>query len=240
MTISNTPPLIEKQLRKEAFYGCIICGCPVLEFVNITRQDSDVFLPENMAALCPTHRNKYYNNELHEFQLRDAKINPYNEKHEQDAFTLLSRDTTVKVGKCILVNTPRILVVDDFDIISVRRSPENPNYILLDVNFFDSLNNLKAVLSENSWHGERTNLDWIIQYEPRHLLIQKPSDSLRFDAKIDSNKQEITLLGDGFHYNGSLIKITQDEILVDNQEIALDIKGTSLKNYEVGITFQTG
>ncbi len=239
MTARNLPIQIENQLRKEALYGCMICGCPVLEYVNITQQDSDVFLPENMIVLCPIHRNKYHNNDLHEYELRDAKISPYNKEHEHDAFTVISPDIAINVGKCKFVNTPRILVVDDFDIITVKRNSEDHKYILFDVNFFDSLNNLKAVLSENSWHSERTDFDWIIRYEPRHLSIQKPSDTVLFDAKIENNKEEITVLVDGFNYNGSLIKITQNEILVDKEEIALDLKGTSMKNYEAGIIFQT-
>ena len=95
------------------------------------------------------------------------------------------------------------------------------------------------MLSENHWHSERTDFDWIIRYEPRHLSIQKPSDTVLFDAKIENNKEEITVLVEGFNYNGSLIKITQNEILVDKEEIALDLKGTSMKNYEAGIIFQT-
>jgi hypothetical protein len=60
-----------------------------------------------------------------------------------------------------------------------------------------------------------------------------------FDAKIDNEKEEITILVDGFHYNQSLIQISQNEILVDKEEIAQDLKGTSVKNYEAGIMFQT-
>jgi hypothetical protein len=60
-----------------------------------------------------------------------------------------------------------------------------------------------------------------------------------FDAKIDNEKEEITIIVDGFHYNQSLIQISQNEILVDKEEIAQDLKGTSVKNYEAGIMFQT-
>jgi hypothetical protein len=238
--ITRNPPIqIENQLRKEALYGCIICGCPVLVYVDIIQQDKEVFIPENMVALCPIHRNKYHDNDLEEDLLRNAKLSPYNKEHQLDAFAVHSSDITVNVGKCKFVNTPRILVVDDFDIITVKRNPEDNRFILFDVNFFDSLNNLKAMLSENSWHSESADLDWIVRYEPRHLSIQKQSDTMLFDAKIDNEKEEITIIIDGFHYNQSLIQISQNEILVDKEEIAQDLKGTSVKNYEAGIMFQT-
>ena len=50
---------------------------------------------------------------------------------------------------------------------------------------------------------------------------------------------EITINVDGMFYNGHPIKITNDQILFDNQEIALDIKGSTLKNYEIGVTAET-
>jgi hypothetical protein len=50
---------------------------------------------------------------------------------------------------------------------------------------------------------------------------------------------EIIIKGDGMFYNGRPIKITNDQILFDNQEIALDIKGTVLTNYEIGIIAET-
>jgi hypothetical protein len=77
--ITRNPPIqIENQLRKEALYGCIICGCPVLVYVDIIQQDKEVFIPENMVALCPIHRNKYHDNDLEEDLLRNAKLSPYN------------------------------------------------------------------------------------------------------------------------------------------------------------------
>lgn len=238
MTAVKPPLQIENHLKKEALYGCIICGCPVLEYVNIIKQGTGVYLPENMVALCPIHRTKFDNNELGETQLRDAKISPHNRVHEANAFTLASLDAPITVGNCRFINTARILVVDDFDIITIKKNSEN-KYILFDVNFFDSLNNLKAVLSENSWHHEGADLNWTIDYEPLHFTIQKRSDSISFDAKIDSKREELRILADGFHYNGSTIKITLHEILVDNGEIALDLKDTTVKNYDVGLTFQT-
>ncbi|HEY7571099.1 MAG TPA: hypothetical protein VH796_07005 [Nitrososphaeraceae archaeon] len=238
MTAIKPPLQVENHLKKEASYGCIICGCPVLQYVNIVKQEIGVYLPENMVALCPIHTKKYDNNELHETQLRDAKNRPHNKVHEENAFALSSLDTSINVGKCCFVNTTRILVIDDFDIITIKRNSEK-KYILFDVNFFDSLNNLKAVLSENSWYHEGADSNWTIYYEPLHFNMQKSSDSISFDAKIDSKREELTLLAEGFHYNGSIIKITQNEILVDNEEIALDLKGTTVKNYDVGIMFQT-
>jgi hypothetical protein len=243
MPKTTVPLQIQKQLRKETLYGCAICGCPILEYAQIIPYgDIQAFIPENMVSLCPFHHLQYkIGSKLSESSLRDAKNNPYNKMHENEAFVIQSQDISVNIGKCKFVNTSRILVIDDFDIISIKR--EDEKYVLLDVNFFDKLNNLIAIVTENTWTAEKSN-DWNISYKPSHLIIQNQPRNIIFQAKIgidnsSSNENQITITSDGMYYNRSPIKITENEILIDNREVALDIKGTVLKNYEAGIVTET-
>ncbi|MGB8023296.1 MAG: HNH endonuclease signature motif containing protein [Nitrososphaeraceae archaeon] len=238
---ANNPPLqIQKQLKKEASYGCVICGCPILQYAHIVPNgDVQAFLPENMLVLCPFHYIRYNDREVSESALREAKNNPYNKMHEQYAFTVISQqDVSVNIGKCKFVNTPRLLVIDDFDIFSIKR--EDGKYILLDINFFDKLNSLIAIVSENSWTAEQMNRDWSINYKPKHLTIKNQSKNIIFEAKIQGiNSNEINITADGMHYNRSPIKITENQILLNGEEIAVDLKGTELRNYEAGIVAET-
>ena len=241
---SKAPPLqIQQQLSKEANYGCIVCGCPILEFIDIGNQDTKIsaFLPENMVAICPSDHIKYDAGQISESSLRNAKINPYNKVHTEDAFTIEQNneltDLIVKVGKCTFVNISRILVVDDFDIITIKKEEyAGKNYIFLDINIFNKINNLIAIVLQNRWSAEKSR-DWQINYKSKHLIIQNSKQNIIFELMIQDN--EITINVDGMFYNGCPIKITNDQILFDNQEIALDIKGTVLKNYEIGITAET-
>ena len=152
----------------------------------------------------------------------------------------------VNIGNRKFINTSRILVIDDFDIISITRGGEGhqdgyKKSILLDINFFDKFNNLIAIVSENGWTAERrkssSNGDWSIIYEPKHLVIQNPSRNILFDVKVNNN--EITLAASGMYYNGSSIRITENEVFLGDLEIAIDQKGTVLKNYDVGIVAET-
>ena len=66
---------------------------------------------------------------MSESALREAKNNPYNKMHEQYAFTVISeQDVSVNIGKCKFVNTPRLLVIDDFDIFSIKERMGNTYY----------------------------------------------------------------------------------------------------------------
>ena len=242
MPKSTIPLQIQKQLQKETLYGCAICGCPILEYAQIIPYgDTQTFIPENMVSLCPFHHLQYRNGDnLSESFLRNAKNNPYNKTHENDSFIIQSQDISIVVGKCKFVNTSRILIIDAFDIIYIKR--ENGKYVLLDINFFDKLNNLMAIVSENSWTAERSN-DWNITYKPGSLMIQNQIRNILFEAKIGvdaGNKDsQIIIKTEGMYYNRTPIKITENQILIDDKEVALDLKGTILKNYEAGVVAET-
>ena len=135
----NIPQPIQKQLRREANFGCALCGCPIIEYAHIIPyRNIQAYLPENIVVLCPNHYTNFDRGEFSDSYLRDAKNNPHNKTYIKDAFFIDSQDIAVNVGKSKFINTSRILAVNDFDIISIKR--ENEKYILFDINFFDKLN----------------------------------------------------------------------------------------------------
>ena len=232
----NIPQPIQKQLRREANFGCALCGCPIIEYAHIIPyRNIQAHLPENIVALCPNHYTNFNRGEFSDSYLRDAKNNPHNKIYIKDAFFIDSQDIAVNVGKSKFINTSRILAVNDFDIISIKR--ENERYILLDINFFDKLNNLIAVVYENSWTAEKTtSAVWEIVYKPYHLVIRNTSRNLFFESKIENEELFITA---NMYYNAIPLSITNDGIWISENEMAAELKGHVLKNYDIGINAQT-
>jgi hypothetical protein len=233
----NIPLTIQKQLRQEANFGCVLCGCPIIIYAHIIPyRRIQAYLPENIIALCPNHYTNFDRGEFPESYLQDAKKNPHNKIQVQDAFFIDSQDMAVNVGKSKFINTSRILAVDDFDIISINR--ENDRYILLDINFFDKLNNLIAVVYENSWTAEkRASGIWEIIYKPHHfLMIRNTPNDLFFEAKIEN---EELFISTSIYYNSIPLRITNDGIWLSERELAVELKGCVLKNYDIGINAQT-
>jgi hypothetical protein len=239
------PQPIQNQLMKEALYGCAICGCPILEFVDFTLTTTQVvdntrqeaYLPENMVSICPSHSRRLQAGEIDASTLRHSKNNPFNKVHEDSAFTLTSNEMTVSLGGCTFINTSRLLVVDDFDIINVTR--EAQKFLVFDVNFFDRSNKLVAIVSQNGWSSERSRQgDWTIKYQPKSLTIQNEREKVTFDARIE-NGNELRILADGLYYNARKIRVRPDEVFLDDVEIGAGLKGTVLTNYDVGIRAET-
>jgi hypothetical protein len=232
----NIPQPIQKQLRREANFGCALCGCPIIEYAHIIPyRNIQAYLPENIVVLCPNHYTNFDRGEFSDSYLRDAKNNPHNKTYIKDAFFIDSQDIAVNVGKSKFINTSRILAVNDFDIISIKR--ENEKYILFDINFFDKLNNLIAVVYENSWTAEKTaNAVWDIVYKPHPLAIRNTSRNLFFESKIENEELFITA---NMYYNTIPLSITNDGIWISENEMSIELKGHVLKNYDIGINAQT-
>ena len=231
----NIPQPIQKQLRREANFGCALCGCPIIEYAHIIPyRNIQAYLPENIVVLCPNHYTNFDRGEFSDSYLRDAKNNPHNKTYIKDAFFIDSQDIDVNVGKSKFINTSRILAVNDFDIISIKR--ENEKYILFDINFFDKLNNLIAVVYENSWTAEKTaNAVWDIVYKLHHLAIRNTSRNLFFESKIENEELFITA---NMYYNTIPLSITNDGIWISENEMGIELKGHVLKNYDIGINAQ--
>lgn len=231
----NVPLQIQRQLRKECFFGCALCGCPLLRYTHIVPYNRvQAFLPENMISLCPLHYSQYDTGNLSESYLRDSKKNPHNKSQPQDAFFIESQDLTINVGKSKFINTYRVLVIDDFDLITVTR--DNGKYLLFDINFFDKINNMIATVSENSWASEKS-IDWNIDYSPqKYLTIQNPQRNITFEITIENTELFITAM---MYYNSYPIRVTRSEILLDENEIGTEIKNSVLKNYDAAILAYT-
>ena len=234
----NVPLPIQKRLKQEANFGCALCGCPILEYAHIIPyRNTQAFLPENMISLCPTHHIEFQRGVISESYLRDAKNSPHNKIRVKDAFFIESEEMTVNLGKSKFINTSRILVINDFDIISIKQD-SNEKFLLLDINFFDKLNNLIAVLSDNSWVAEKTTTSsvWNIDYKPQHLIMRNASKEILFESKIENG--EVFINGD-MYYNRLPIKITNNGIWLGERELAIEFKGCVLKNYDIGVNAQT-
>jgi hypothetical protein len=234
VVVGGTPLPIQNQLKKDSGYGCSICGCPLLEYIWIDpSRNTSGYLPENMTAICPNHNQKFSKYEVSSAQLFDFKANPHNKINANNSFAINSAELIVNIGKTKFINTNRILLVDDFDLVAIRK--ENNLYLVLDINFFDVQNNLIGVVSENSWITDKRQ-GWNIDYERRHLRIRNPTKRISFEAKIENDEIFITA---EMYYNGIAVNVSKEQILLGGIEEGIELKGTTLKNYDTGISLQT-
>jgi hypothetical protein len=68
------------------------------------------------------------------------------------------------------------------------------------------------------------------------LVIQNPQRNITFEITLENTELFITAM---MYYNSSSIRVTRNEILLDENEIGTEIKNSILKNYDTAIVAYT-
>lgn len=170
--------------------------------------------------------------EYDETYLRELKKSPHNIIMVKDAFFTRTKDLAVSIASNKFVNTPRILTVDEFDIISVTKENQYP---LLDVNFFDKFDNWVAIIQQNQWYADRRFV-WDIEYRPRHLTIRCKPKVISLAVKI--TKGVVFIRGE-LYFNGYKIEATEDDLFLGGRT-AMVMRGSTFANAPQGLGITTG
>ncbi|WP_061011722.1 hypothetical protein [Photobacterium leiognathi] len=155
------PRGVKKILRAEVGFGCPVKGCgnPYLEYHHF---DPPVSVkphnePEGMIALCAQHHKKadggaYTVEQLHEF--KKDKTNANLVKGNLD---WLRKDLLAVVGGNFYYETPRIITIDDIDLVSLVRDEDG--YLRLNINMLSLESEERIIIDENSWENVGSPLD---------------------------------------------------------------------------------
>lgn len=184
-----------------------------------------------MVALCPRCHRIVDKEKYPEEELRKIKANPFNKdrvnKHE--AFLIRNIDLIVNLGGAKFTNTPRVLVNNNYDLISVKKGVDGD--VLLFVNFFNKNNDLVAQISENFWTANTSSI-WDLVYKGSELTIWNEPKDISLGVKIE--KGEIFLRGT-FYCNGLLIHATPEKVVIDGNQIF----SMNMYNGRIGINCNT-
>ncbi len=185
-----------------------------------------------MVALCPTHHAKADAGTITRPELYTAKERPYSRTVVRESdFRVPSTIASIKLGSNTFVDTPRLVVVDDLDIVAVTYEQGHP---LLNVVIIDQHNNWIGIVEENEWVFDRRAV-WDIDYTPRHLAIRSRSRHVSFELKITND--EILVRGE-LYYNGVPILISEDEVSFGGRSY-LTVTGSTFKNVGTAVNLHT-
>jgi len=170
--------------------------------------------------------------EYDEAYLFELKRSPHNLIVVNDAFFIGTEDITVSLASNRFVNTPRILTVDEFDIISVTKEDRYPQ---LDVNFFDEFDRWIAIIEQNQWYVDR-RLVWDVEYRPRHLTLRCEPRRISFDIRI---VDDVIFIRGDLYFNGYRIEATEDDLFLGGRSV-ITMRGCTSVNASAGIGITTG
>jgi len=235
----SIPELTKRIVRREACFGCVICGNPLIVYAHIISYEiSHDNSPSNLVTLCPTCHTKYDLGAISENQIRNFKSNPFNRGRDvKDTFNIIGEVPIIEAGTSTFKNTSVLLFVDDKNIVTLTKEE---NELLLNALFYDEKNKLLAYIKDNEWCS-LSGMVWDIDYHTvaKALILRTKSRKILLKLRIAKGIIHFSGL---LYYNGVKAKISPSEIVFATHgraDVRVHWKGLLFENCITAIAFDT-
>ncbi|MEJ0062551.1 MAG: HNH endonuclease signature motif containing protein [Alphaproteobacteria bacterium] len=148
----RTPADIARQLRREAGFGCCICGNPIFQYHHIIEwKDDQHHRPEDMMVLCPNHHDQATKGAMTEAEQRKFKASPRNIQDGLAKGRLAVRQNycAASFGSVTVVGEGPFLRMADEDIIEFSLG-EDGN-LELSIKLYSENDDLLLKIERNEW-----------------------------------------------------------------------------------------
>lgn len=210
------PEAVRRQVRRECYFGCVICGSPVFDYDHmIDYAVNPEHKADNLVLLCRMHHLDKTAGRLSLERVRHAKSNPANKKRMNTASYKLEGNSEVE----ILIGSNRS---------SAKLSEETSSHHALWVNgvgylvlhFEDGWLTFSMIATDSAGkvllavdRGQMTvtTQAWDYRYEGTTLKIWAGRGEVLFEADISNHRVHVvkgmflTAGADGFIVNGDMM-----------------------------------
>lgn len=213
---NNRPPIpepLKRELRQEAYFGCVICGNPIIEYHHIEPYHKvKCHEKSNLVVLCPEHHHRANCGEIFKKKVIEAKNKPFNNEVKfigKEFFLREYSKTKIKIGSNISETASTILQIDNKKLFTIEQDKDG--YAVINAEFYNEKNKLIAVIENNEWKAYKEAKLWDISYSPGHLVIKSNKGRVFLELKLIDEYIEIKTK---FHYNNKNVSIGKKEIKI--------------------------
>ncbi|MGV2929524.1 hypothetical protein ACE3G8_00375 [Vreelandella venusta] len=233
------PSKVKEILRSEVGFGCPVKGCgnPYLEYHHF---DPPVSVrphnePQGMIALCAQHHKKADGGNYTTEQLHALKSDKTNADIVKGNLDWLRRDLLAVVGGVFYYETPRIIVIDDHELVSLKRDSEG--YLRLSVNMLSIEAEERLIVEDNSWENIGTPLDLRCPPQGKELEVKYANGDSLYLRFIELNSaDEASKRYDNISLNNN----DSIKFPITAVEVNMSIGGTNIQLSPEATTFGGG
>ncbi len=219
-------------LRKQANFGCAVCGIPIMKVHHIEpyRKVKKHEL-NNLILLCKEHHKLADSGMISKSELYKLKAHPFNSESVKHYFSLNARQMIVNISTYVSIDVPVPLSIKGKPVISLKKEEEN---ILLSL-FMENRYGYRVLeIRDNIWEGRTDLFDvWYSvdkDHEVERLTIKMQKDEPFTSIKIEN--EQIYILG-RFYSQGHIIEAREDGIFKMDERLTL--QNVIVKNAKTGI-----
>lgn len=196
------PAAVRRQLRREAGFGCCLCGSPFIEYHHITPwHEAQRHEPADMMVVCPNDHARITAGAVPVAKQRAAKAHPVNIARGLVHGTLgvLQTNLALDISGSTFIDYPTVLRVNSEDLIALRIHEDG--YLALSLRLYGPDDDLVCEIVDNEWRAG-DHLPWDIEFKHRTLRMNRADRLILLD--LDARKDLVTLRGEfwrsGHHF----------------------------------------
>lgn len=230
------PPKVKEVLRREVGFGCPVKGCgnPYLEYHHFdppvsVRSHNE---PQGMIALCAQHHKKADGGAYTMEQLHALKSDKTNAKIVKGNLDWLRRDLLAVVGGVFYYETPRIIVIDGHELVSLKR--DNEGYLRLSINMLSVNAEERLIVEDNSWENIGNPIDLRCPPQGKELEVKYKNGDLLYLKFVELNSSDEA----SKKYNNNMLK--DNDLIkfpITAVEVNMSIGGTNIQLTPESTTF---
>ncbi|MBN6525710.1 hypothetical protein JZM37_15820 [Acinetobacter pittii] len=185
----DIPSDIQKKIRKNDGYGCVLCGQILVDYEHIDPLycDAKEHDASKIALLCSHHHDLVTRRVLPKRMVKEAKANPFckREGYAHSHYYPSLEEVKFKLGDVLIEDTMIILKAFGQPLIWIEKeSSDSP--LLFNAIFRDSVGNKIGFLNKNTFYGNITDAD-----------IKGVSNRIEIKLKRGSNDLCLKIEADG-------------------------------------------
>ncbi len=185
-----------------------------------------------MIALCAQHHKKADGGAYTIEQLHALKSDKTNAKIVKGNLDWLRRDLLAVVGGVFYYETPRIIVIDDHELISLKRDDEG--YLRLSINMLSIEAEERLIVDDNSWENIGNPLDLRCPPQGKELEVKYANGDFLYLKFIELNSADEA----SKKYNNISLKNNNSiKFPITAVEVNMNIGGTNIQLSPEATTF---
>lgn len=228
------PPHIKREVRKRCGFGCIVCGCGLIQYEHVEPEfhEAKFHDPEAIVTLCPTCHasvtSKFWSKErVKRHALDPACLKDGFLKHVFDFYT--DGHPSVQFGGALLKNCPTPIEVFGTPLLTIRPPECKGGPFLLSGTFCDKAGNPTLKIVDNEWIAFSDS--WDVQVSAGGITVRNgPGDIVLKLTVLPPHTLVVERLK--MKYGFVDIDITADKLMVNTNAII----GCTMDGGAVGIS----
>lgn len=185
---------VRRQLRKEAGFGCVICGLAIGDYEHIDPEfkDATEHNPARMAFLCTQCHAKITRKFLSKEKVWEAKKNPFalqqgRVAHEE--FDIGSDWPKISIGTFHMSKCENLIMVNGETVLGISPPEEKNGPFRVNARFTDPNGNVLLCIKNNVWEANIAN--WDVEASGGRITFKDTNGKTTIAIKAETERQSL-------------------------------------------------